>query len=65
MRRSYLALDQFASSANIISGPNAPGAAEKIEVFSYLRTFLNILKQLKHLKLCKVLIKVQTNLAFD
>ena len=42
----------FASSANIISGPNAPGAAEKIDVFfSYLENFSKYFETIKTLKI--------------
>ena len=38
----------FSSSAKIINGPKAPGAAENIEVFfSYLKIFQDISRQLK------------------
>ena len=42
----------FSSSANIISGPRAPGAAEKIDVFfSYLENFSKYFETIRTLKI--------------
>ena len=42
----------FSSSAKIINGPSAPGAAEKIEVFfSYLENFSKYFETITTLKI--------------